>query len=432
MKDAPSLWQTLAPPAPSMPPLGGERRCDVAVVGGGFLGLSTALHLAEAGASVVVVEAETAGFGASGRNTGFVVPALKSTLGPADVEAAIGPAHAERLVDLVGGSGRHLFDLVRRHAIACDAEETGWMQPAHTADVARILEARVGEWHARGRTDVCLLDGRQTEARLGIAGYPAALMIPTGGQLNPLAYARGLARAAIAAGAAVHAASRVTAMAPAAGGWRLRTLGGSVRAERVLLATNALVGELAPAVRDAVIPVRVHQVATQPLGAEACAAILPGRQPASDTRRHTFAVRWSPDGRLVTGGLVIGGPGAARRAARKFVRRLAAFFPDNGPFDAAHVWSGVIAVLPSSLPAFFSLAPGLDAAIGCNGRGVALTTALGHVLAGHYAGQIAAGDLPLPFRPATRAPNRRFAAIGPSLWLPWSELRDRLETGRPA
>ena len=106
MKDAPSLWQTLAPPAPSMPPLRGERRCDVAVVGGGFLGLSTALHLAEAGASVVVVEAETAGFGASGRNTGFVVPALKSTLGPADVEAAIGPAHAERLVDLVGGSGR--------------------------------------------------------------------------------------------------------------------------------------------------------------------------------------------------------------------------------------------------------------------------------------------------------------------------------------
>ena len=282
------------------------------------------------------------------------------------------------------------------------------------------------------RGDVRLLDADETASLLGTPGYPAAILVPSGGQINPLAYARGLARAAIAAGAAIHSGSRVVSIARAAGGWSLGTGQGSLRADRVVLATNALVAALCPAVRDAVIPVRVHQIATARLGEGAGAAILPGQMPASDTRRHTFAIRWSPDGRLVTGGLVIGGPGAERRAARKFTARLSAFFPGHGPYRAEHVWSGVIAVLPTSLPALFSVAPGLDAAIGCNGRGVALTTAMGRELARHYAGQLAAADLPLPFRPPAPAPNRRLASIGPSLWLPWSELRDRLDTGRAA
>lgn len=428
----PSFWATISPDAPDMPPLLGEARADVVVIGGGILGLSAALHLAEAGASVRVLEAETAGFGASGRNTGFVVPAFKATIGPDDVRAQIGADRAERLVDLVGGSGRHLFDLVRRHAIDCAADETGWMQPAHTEAVARVLEVRAREWTQRGY-DVRLLDRSQTAARLGTDGYPAALMVPSGGQVNPLAYARGLARAAIKAGAHVHAATRVIGLdAARSGQWIVRCASGHVTAGRVLLATNALVDDLVPAVRDALVPVRVYQIATQPLPPDAAARILPGRSPASDTRRHTFAIRWSPDGRLLTGGLVMRGPAEPRRAARAFARRLAAFFPDHAPYGVAHVWCGTIAVLPASLPALFSVAPGLEAAIGCNGRGVALATALGRVLADRYAGRLAEDRMPLASLPPAPMPGRAFAAIGPSLWLPWSEFRDRLDTGRRA
>lgn len=429
--EVPSLWAALSPPPPDMPPLAGDARADVAVVGGGFLGLSAALHLAEGGAAVVLLEAETAGFGASGRNTGFVVPALKATLGPDDVRRAIGPGHADRLVDLVGGSGRALFDLIARLGIECSAEQIGWLQPAHTAAAARVLETRASEWHATGRGDVRLLDAAETAVRLGTAGYHAALLVPTGGQVNPLALARGLAAAAIRAGARVHAATPVTALDRGPGtGWTVRTARGAVVADRVLLATNALVGALVPAVRDALIPVRAHQFASVPLSPAARADILPGRSPASDTRRHTFAVRWSPDGRLMTGGVVTAGPGARGRAARSFARRLAIFYPAHAPFAAGHVWEGTIAVMPGTLPALMSVAPGLDAAIGCNGRGVALTTALGARLAAHALGRASDADLPLPFRPPTRAPGRFFASIGPSVWLPWSELRDRIETGR--
>ena len=426
----PSFWETISPPAAPMPPLRGAARCDVAIVGGGLLGLSAALHLAAGGSAVRPLGAETAGFGASGRNTGFVVPSLKSTLGPDDVRVAIGEAHAERLIDLVGRSGRDLFDLIARHRISCSAERTGWMQPAHTPAIARLLEIRAREWQARG-FGVRMLDAGETARRLGTPGYHGALFIPDGGQLNPLAYARGLAAAATAAGASLHGASAVRSIESGANGrWTLRIDGGALSADRVLLATNALVGDLVPAVRDAVIPVRVHQIATAPLPGAASGSILPDRTPASDTRRHTFAVRWSPDGRLLTGGLVVGGPGATARAARKFARRLETYFPEHAPYRTAHVWSGTIAMLPATLPALFSVAPGLDAVFGCNGRGVALTTALGRVVAEHLQGRIAASEMPLPFSSPQAVPWRRLAGIGPSLWLPWSEFRDRLDTGR--
>src|SRR4051812_40559400 len=140
-----SLWSALTAPAQAFAPLGQDQTCDVLVVGAGFLGLSLALHLAERDVSVVVLEAREPGFGASGRNTGFVVPTLKTALGPADVGRILGEDVGERLVRLVGESGSTVFDLIRRLGIDCSAEQAGWMQPAHTAAMARVLEARQRE-----------------------------------------------------------------------------------------------------------------------------------------------------------------------------------------------------------------------------------------------------------------------------------------------
>ncbi|MBB5753720.1 NAD(P)/FAD-dependent oxidoreductase [Prosthecomicrobium pneumaticum] len=421
-----TLWSALAPAAPPTPPLDGMARADVVIVGAGLLGLSAALHLAETGVDVAVLEAAEPGFGASGRNTGFVVPSLRTSLGPGDVTARLG-AHGEPLTRLVGQSGTIVFGLIRRLGIACAAEQTGWMQPAHSAAMMRTLETRQRDWAARGRT-VTILDAAETARRAGIAFYHGALVDPTGGQINPLAYARGLAAAAIGAGARIHAASRVAALDRADGGWLVRTARGAVRADRVLLTTNALVDALEPSMAASIIPVRVHQIATEPLAEAFADRLLVGRSPLADTRRHTFALRWSPDGRLVTGGMVMPGPGALGRAERGFLARLRRFVPGLGPVRADFVWNGVIAATLDQMPRFVDLAPGLDAAIGCNGRGVALTTALGREIAGLYAGRIAAADFPLPHGRPEKVPGHFMARHGPALWLPWSNWRDDRES----
>ncbi len=425
-----SLWSALTPVAAEHPPLSGTIEADVAIVGAGFLGLSTAVHLAESGARVALLEADEPGFGASGRNTGFVVPSLKTAFGPADVSALLGPA-GDRLTALVGQSGDTVFETIRRLGIDCSAEQTGWLQPAHTAAVMKVLEQRQRDWAALGRT-VDLLDAAATAQKMGTKGFHGALFDRTGGQINPLAYARGLARAAVGAGVALHARSRVTGIGRAGGRWMVSTSSGSVTAGRVLLTTNALIGALEPSVAGAIIPVRVHQIASQILPAEAHAEILIGRSPAADTRRHTFAVRWSPDGRLMTGGLVMPGPAPLARATRIFTRRLEHFYPGLGPIRTDHVWSGVIAATLDSMPRFMALAPGLDAAIGCNGRGIALTTSLGKAIAGTYSGALSEADFPLPHAPPQPVPGRLVAQYGPAVWLPWSNWRDRMESGGSA
>jgi len=420
---AQSLWSSLSRPLEGYEELTESIEADVLIVGAGFLGLSTALHLAETGTRVALVEADEAGFGASGRNTGFVVPSLKTAFGPADVARHLGQDKGERLISLVGQSGNIVFDLIRRLGIECSAEQVGWMQPAHTASIAKVLEKRQADWRERGRS-VEILSAEETGRRIGYKGYHSALLDPTGGQINPLAYARGLADACRKAGVALYFRSRVTELSKAGAKWLARTPKGSGAAERVLLTTNALIGKLQPELFASIIPVRVHQIATQQFDETIQGTFLIGRSPVADTRRHTFAVRWSPDGRLVTGGLVMPGPAPLERASRFFAKRLERFFPALAPIKAEYVWNGVIAATTDSLPRFLSLSPGLDAAIGCNGRGVALTTSLGRDIAGLYSGKLEVSDFPLAHERPRGVPGRALAEHGPSLWLPWSTFRD--------
>jgi glycine/D-amino acid oxidase-like deaminating enzyme len=425
-----SLWSTLAQAATPHPPLAEDIDTDVLVCGGGILGLSTALHLAEKGMDVTLVEAEESGFGASGRNTGFVVPSLKTAIGPEDVATRLGPTHAEQLVSLVGQSGNVVFDLIRRLSLDCSAEQTGWLQPAHSAQMLTTLERRAREWQRRG-SPIEMLGREATAARIGTGVYHGALFVPSGGQINPLAYTRELARACVAAGVKLFERTPVSGFERIADRWHVRTPKAVIRPKRVLLATNALVGNLLPEVNASIIPARVFQIATQCYDADVQARILPTRTPVADTRRHTFAARWSPDGRLVTGGLVIIGPNPLGRAKRKFSRRLRAFFPSIPAPEADYAWTGVIAVTLDSYPRFLSVAPDMDAVIGCNGRGVALTTALGRELASYYAGETA-GEFVLPVEKPKPVPMRRFTELAPSLWLPWSEFRDARESVPPS
>ena len=377
----------------------------------------------------MLLEAEEPGFGASGRNTGFVVPSLKAHITPAHVKAALGPEHGERLFRLVGASGAAVFDLVDRLGLACDAERTGWLQPAHTPATLRVLEGNRDNWLTLGRS-VDILSPDETTRMSGVAGYHGALFDRTGGQINPLAYARELARALGAAGGRLHAGTRVTALTAKDGGWLVETDGGSVQAGRVVLTTNALVGDLVPALDASIVPVRVHQIATQPLPAELQQRILPRRCPLADTRRHTLAIRWSPDGRLLTGGLVVPGPAPLARAASFFTARLRRYLPGLPALRAEHVWSGVIAATMDSLPRLYQLGPGLDAVVACNGRGIALTTAMGIEMAKLLTGRVREADFVLPRVATAPIAGRRLTGVAPAFWLPWNALRDRIEAGR--
>jgi glycine/D-amino acid oxidase-like deaminating enzyme len=291
-----------------------------------------------------------------------------------------------------------------------------------------VLERRALEWQRLGR-NVEMLDRQATAARIGTDVYHGALLVPSGGQINPLAYARGLADACIAAGVKMFEGTKVLGFEPV-NGWRAQTPQGSIRADRVLLATNALVGNLVPEVNASIIPARVFQIATQPYNRATQEHILPTRTPVADTRRHTFAVRWSPDGRLMTGGIVMMGPRAMERAKQKFGRRLQTFFPEIPTPKADYSWTGTIAVTMDSYPRFMQVASNMDAVIGCNGRGVALTTALGQRLALHYAGKDKDGFV-LPHERPKAIPMRRFAELAPSFWLPLSEFWDARESARP-
>lgn len=425
---ADSLWVATAAPAPPTPRLDGDKRVDVAIIGAGFMGLSLALHLAERGASVCVLEAQEPGFGASGRNTGFVVPAFSGGIGPGEAMAKLGPERGERLCRFIGDAGDEVFALIQRRAIACDAEPNGWMSPVVTPEGMAFLERRHAAWASVGKK-LDLIDGATTQRLAGSSRYFGALLDRSGGQINPLGYARGLASAALRAGAAIHGQTRVAAIEQDSQGWRLITAHGAVTATRIVLATNALVGPLAPLIARSLIPIRTWQVASAPLDADAQRAILPERHCVTDFRRNVMAYRLTADGRLITGGIVVTQLGARTRAPRYFLGRLTRHLDRAPPLAPAHVWMGVIAVTRDLLPKVMRLGRDAYAVIGCNGRGIAMTTALGRAMA-----EFLRSDDPsvLPIAISDPAPiaGHAFARAGPSLWLSWSRSRDWLDARR--
>ena len=197
-------------------------------------------------------------------------------------------------------------------------------------------------------------------------------------------------------------------------------------ADRVLLCTNAMTGALAPAVSRGAVPLDVYQMATAPLDPARRRAILPEGHAVSDTRRNLFSYRFDADGRLITGGMASIRAGALTRLRAPLARRLAAMLPALGNVTFDFAWHGVAALNPDLLPRLIDLGPGFTAVIGCNGRGIAMTTALGPVLA-DLAGGARADDLPVPLtrpRPIRLYPLARHL---PALLLPVARWRDRLD-----
>lgn len=403
-----------APPAPETAPLAGDVAADIAIVGGGFTGLSAALHAAQAGARVVVLEANTIGFGASGRNFGQVVPYLRKP--PAHALRTFGGHWGERLIQAAATGPDLVFDLIARHGIECHAVRSGLIFAAHKPSAVRDLEARAAFWQARNVT-LTMLDRAKTAELVGGADYAGAQLEPRGGTINSLGYVRGLARAALAAGAAIHTGTRARSLDRDGARWRLTTDGGAVTADRVLLCTNAYTDQLWPGLARTVVPARLHQMATTPLTENVRRSILPGGQAVSDTRHLASAVRLHPDGRIHMS--ADGSPfGDSPPNREKALRRLRAMFPQLGDVALDFFWSGLIAVTPDQYPRLYEPAPGILAGNGYSGRGIALATVMGRELAKRARGAAEADLLfpisplrPLPFPAAARVVVRAMVRL---------------------
>lgn len=378
-KSSATLWQATAPAGPALSALAGDAEADVLVIGGGIAGLSTALHLAEAGVDVLLVEAGQPGDGATGQSGGLVAPDyIRHT--PASIGQTLGRDTGELMTRFIGESAQRCFDLIARHAIDCDARQDGFYAPVHTDRLAIDQRAAAEQWQARG-FDVTAIDGAETQARLGTKGYSGALRFGQGGWLNPLAYARGLARAAAAAGARLRVETPVDTLEHVDGRWRACTAGGQIYARRVVLAANGGNARLHPAMRHAAVPLHVVEFATAPLPPELRAQVLPEGGAFTDKSPYVFSARYDSAGRLISAfpqSFLVRGAQAFQNEAK---RRLARYFKGSEAVEIESIWEGVAWVNGSLLPEIHDLGHGAIAVQACNGRGISINSAIGVELA---------------------------------------------------
>jgi len=392
-----SLWATMTPPGPDLPELVGTAEADVIIIGGGFTGLSTALHLREEGVDVAIVEAMEPGWGASGRNNGQVIPTL-SRPDPDDIIARHGAA-GERFVALLRDSASVLFDVVRRYQIQAEQEQAGWVQPVHSPGRIKIAERRVRQWSKFGAS-VELLSRDQTRQMLGSDAWFGGFWNKTGGHINPLALSRGLARVVLDRGGRIYARSPAAGFERTGNRWVVKTDKGEIRGRALIVATNAYTGEfsksLMPAIAHEVMPVLSWQMATQPLSDNVRKSIIPGRQAMSDTHGELYFARYDARNRLVTGGAVIGPGNKAERLKLRVAERLHRLWPQIGQVNFDYVWNGYVGMTTDFLPRIHRLGPDAYGWTGCNGRAVALSIALGAELSKAVRG-LPESNLALPF-----------------------------------
>lgn len=385
---------------------------DLAIVGGGYTGLSTALHAAEAGLSAHVIEAHQIGHGGSGRNVGLVNAGV--WMPPSGVRATLGPDYGPRFLRRFADGPAMVFDLIERHQIRCEATRTGTIHAAHAPSGLRDLEARWRDWAKMGEA-VELLDEAAMAQKLGSRRYRGGLLDHRAGTVNPMGYVRGLARAARAAGAGISTGLRVTGLSPEGGGWRVDTAAGPIAARAVVLGTNAYTDALWPGLSRSFTPIWYFQLATEPLGARV-ATILPEGQGVWDTAPVMRSIRRDGAGRLIIGSMGRVHGDVTRGLSLRWARReLARLFPDLGPVHFAEAWDGRIAMTQDHLPRIHELAPGLYTPIGYNGRGITTGTIFGQAIAGLLTGR-AVADLPLPITGMAPVPSaplmRRIYAFG--------------------
>ncbi|MCZ4291640.1 NAD(P)/FAD-dependent oxidoreductase [Hoeflea alexandrii] len=398
---------------------------DIAVVGGGFCGLSIALHAASAGRSVVLLEAGTIGCGASGRNGGIVVPHFPGAMTADDVVQVLGRERGERLAKLVADGPGFVFDQIRELGIACDGEQNGWLQPAHSekslAKVRRVHES----WVARG-VDAEWIDAQGVAEMTGASGYLGGWHRKSGGTVNPYALAQGLARVARERGADIRQHVVVGSILKDGAAQVLSTSVGEFRARKVVIATNAHTPSLYPGLAQSVIPVLLFHGFTRPLDDAEKRTVLPTRVCFTDLRKSGGFSRLSSDDRVIIGGAIFRPSNHRAYSEWHSARRLAELFPHLGGIHVESFWEGWCALTDAYLPAIQRLEPNVYSVIGFSTRGVALAQTLGREFAQFLCENKTETEMPVrvgPVLPISMQPIKAFLG---GFAFPAYQLRDAL------
>lgn len=418
------VWEmTTASPAPSFPPLQGNARAEITIIGAGFCGLSAALHLGEAGRTVVVLDAHGPGWGASGRNGGHVIPGFK--LDPDQLIRRFGADRGKQMVRLTGDAPDLVFDLIDRYGIPCSPRRTGWIQLATGPNGMRQIKDRVDQWRRRG-ADVELLDQAEAGALTGAKGFVGGMLDRRGGNLNPLGYARGLAEAATSFKVTMYGDSRANSIRQVKGKWVVHTERGQVTSGKLLLCTNAYSDEIWPGLRRTIVPFVSGAVATEPLAKHVRETILAQGQAVADNSRLLSWFGLDRDGRLIFGGRTATWSETNTPSDyRHRIKRMHEVFPQVTGVPVVNYWSGKVALTPDYLPRIHRLAADLYAGLGFNGRGVAMATVMGKLLAGKCLGRDDDPD-PFPVTPLKPIPFHalRRPVVQGVVW--WKKLMDRI------
>jgi glycine/D-amino acid oxidase-like deaminating enzyme len=399
------LWEKTAPAAPHTSELTANVTTEVVIVGAGFTGLSAALHLAERGIKVVVLEGKEIGFGGAGRNVGLINGGM--WVMPKELPGVLGSLYGDRLIDILGNAPLLVRDLVERHEIPCEIEKNGTLHCAVGEEGLKELKERHSQWSERG-APVTLLSAEETAERVGTKAYCGSLIDSRAGTIQPLAYVRGLARAAIHAGAVIHTASPAISTKRDGGNWRIETPKGSVTAKWIIVASEAYSSGPWEIIRKEQVYLPYFNLATKPLASHLLKTILPQRQGVWDTKEVLSSFRMDQAGRLVFGSVgALRNTGAAvhRAWAKRSIKRI---FPQISEIEFECEWFGQIGMTDNSVPRFHKFADNVVSFCGYNGRGIAPGTAFGKCIAAHVAGEIAETDLPLPL---TEAKAQAFRSV---------------------
>jgi gamma-glutamylputrescine oxidase len=403
------------------PALAGEVRADVCIVGAGYTGLSAALHLAEKGLSVVVLEAHRVGFGASGRNGGQVGSGQRQD--QIWIEKAMGRDAAHRLWSLAEDAKTLVKDLIRRHAMPVTFHPgiaNACWSDAEVRDTHAYAEKLRRDY---GYDQLEPLDRAGIQRLIGSKAYKGGEVDRGAGHVHPLNYAIGLARAAQAAGAVIYEMSEVTRLEHGAKP-TVHTGGGRVTCDHVILAANGYLGGLEPQVAAKVMPINNFIVATEPLGDRA-AEILAEPVAVADTKFVVNYWRLSEDNRLLFGG----GESYGYRFPDlvKTVRKpMLEVYPQLADTRIDYAWGGTLAITLNRMPCFTRPRANVLSASGYSGHGVAMATLAGKLMAEAVAGNAAGFDL------MASLPQPRFPGGAALRWpllvlaMTWFSMRDRL------
>jgi gamma-glutamylputrescine oxidase len=419
-----SYYAASALPAPVRPPLAGRVDADVCVVGGGIAGCSTALHLAERGYSVALLEERRVGWGASGRSGAQAIQGV--ACGQHELERLVGPADARRIFDVTAEGLALLRARIARHGIRCDWRD-GQLQVALKARQDRELREELRMLAERyDYRSMRIVERDELPAMLGTQRYTLGLLDAAGGHLHPLNYTLGLAAAAEAAGTRIHESTRALSWERAGGRIVVQTPQGDVHCRHVALCGNAYLGSAAPALARKVMAVGTYIIATEPLGADRAQQVLPSGVAVTDSNWVLDYFRLAADTRLLFGGRVSYSGLDARNTAAATRQRMLAVFPQLADVKIAHAWGGYVDITVNRAPHFGRLEPDVYFLQGFSGHGIALTGIAGALLAEAIAGSAERFDV------FGRIPHRDFpggrALRRPALVLAmlWYRLRDLL------